>query len=206
MNIIEKINVSRETIVELESFQNLVLEWNNKFNLISKSSEKDIWNRHIIDSLQLAEYIEKKSITLYDFGSGAGFPGIVLAIYAKHNSLDWQIKLIESIRKKADFLKEIKDNLKLNIEVINDRIENLKIKKADVITSRALASLEKLFEYSLSFSKKDTQLIFPKGASWQTELETAQKKWSFDYKNYPSITNQESVILVIKNLRRKVHG
>lgn len=206
MDIIEKYNVSRETITDLEAFQNLVLEWNNKFNLISKSSEKDIWNRHIIDSLQLVDFIEKKDNVLYDFGSGAGFPGIVLAIYAKHNSLNWQITLVESIRKKANFLNEIKNKMNLNIKIINDRIENLKIKKADIITSRALASLEKLFEYVLPFSKKDTQLIFPKGASWQAELEKTQKNWSFIYKKYPSITNKESVILFVKNLRRKKHG
>lgn len=206
MNTIEKYNVSRETIADLETFQTLVLEWNNKFNLISKSSEKDIWNRHIVDSLQLVEYIQNKNNTIYDFGSGAGFPGIVLAIYAKNNSLDWQITLVESIRKKANFLSEVKNKLNLNIEIINDRIENLKIKKTDTITSRALGSLEKLFEYVFPFFKKDTKLIFPKGASWQTELKKAQTNWLFNYKDYPSITNNESVILVIENLRRKTHG
>ena len=206
MDIEEKYNVSRETMSDLEAFQKLVLEWNNKFNLISKSSEKDIWNRHIVDSLQLVDYINKKDISLYDLGSGAGFPGIVLAVYAKHKLLNWQITLVESIHKKANFLNEVKNKLGLNIDVVNDRIENLKIKKADFITSRALASLEKLFEYSFSFVKKETQLIFPKGVNWRAELEEAQKKWFFTYKNYQSITSQESVILTVNNLRRKTHG
>ena len=206
MNMIDKYNVSRETIADLETFQNLVLEWNKKFNLISKSSEKDIWKRHILDSLQLINYIDTEDKTLYDFGSGAGFPGVVLAIFAKHNLPNLNITLIESIKKKAHFLEEVKNALGLNVNIINDRIEKIKLKKSDIITSRALAALENLFEYAIPFSKKDTKLIFPKGISWQVELENAQKKWNFTYDKIPSETSEEGVILIVKNLRRKING
>ena len=206
MDMIDKYNVSRETVNDLETFQNLVLEWNKKFNLISKSSEKDIWERHILDSLQLIKCIDTEDEILYDFGSGAGFPGIVLAIYAKHNLPNLNITLIESIKKKTLFLEEAKNILGLKVNIINDRIEKIKPKKVDIITSRALSSLENLLEYAIPFSKKDTKLIFPKGINWKTELENAQKKWSFTYDKISSETSEDGVILIVKNLRRKING
>lgn len=203
IDIIEKYNVSRETIKDLEKFQALVLEWNHKFNLISKSSESEIWQRHILDSLQLYPFISEDDKVLYDMGSGAGFPGIVLAIISKHLFPDLKITLIESIGKKTIFLNEVKNNLNLNINILQDRIENLKLPKADIITSRALASLDKLLVYAYSFCKKDTKLIFPKGEKWQEEVTIAQKNWNFNFKLFPSQTSETGKILYIKNIRRK---
>jgi len=203
IDISEKYNVSRETIEKLKTFQNMVLEWNSKFNLISKSSESDIWQRHIIDSLQLQQFITAKDKILYDFGSGAGFPAIVLAIVSEEIFPDLQISLIESIGKKVIFLNEVKNTLNLNINVIQNRIENLKLPKADIITSRALASLDKLLKYAIPFCNKNTKLVFPKGEKWQEEVTTAQKEWSFDFESFPSQTSQTGKILYIKNIRRK---
>ena len=203
IDISEKYNVSRETIEKLKTFQNMVLEWNSKFNLISKSSESDIWQRHIIDSLQLQQFITAKDKILYDFGSGAGFPAIVLAIVSEEIFPDLQISLIESIGKKVIFLNEVKNTLNLNINVIQNRIENLKLPKADIITSRALASLDKLLKYAIPFCNKNTKLVFPKGEKWQEEITTAQKEWSFDFESFPSQTSQTRKILYIKNIRRK---
>ena len=203
INVAEKYNVSRETISELETFQKMVLEWNNKFNLISKSSEKDVWQRHIIDSLQLQQFINSNDKILYDMGSGAGFPALVLAIIGKEKFPNLQISLIESIGKKVIFLNEVKNTLNLNINVIQDRIENLKLPKADIITSRALASLDKLLKYAFPFCNKNTKLVFPKGEKWQEEIATAQKEWNFDFEIFPSQTSQTGKILYIKNIRRK---
>lgn len=203
IDISEKYNVSRETIEKLKTFQNMVLEWNSKFNLISKSSESDIWQRHIIDSLQLQQFITAKDKILYDFGSGAGFPAIVLAIVSEELFPDLQISLIESIGKKVIFLNEVKNTLNLNINVIQNRIENLKLPKADIITSRALASLDKLLKYAIPFCSKNTKLVFPKGEKWQEEITTAQKEWYFDFESFPSQTSQTGKILYIKNIRRK---
>ena len=203
IDISEKYNVSRETIEKLKTFQNMVLEWNSKFNLISKSSESDIWQRHIIDSLQLQQFITAKDKILYDFGSGAGFPAIVLAIVSEELFPDLQISLIESIGKKVIFLNEVKNTLNLNINVIQNRIENLKLPKADIITSRALASLDKLLKYAIPFCNKNTKLVFPKGEKWQEEITTAQKEWYFDFESFPSQTSQTGKILYIKNIRRK---
>ena len=196
-------NVSRETIDKLKEYETLVKEWNNKFNLISKSTVDKVWERHILDSLQLCPYFYNKEGLLVDFGSGAGFPGIVLAIVGKEKFPNLKIILVESIGKKANFLTFVKNELNLNVEIINDRIENIKTTKADFIISRAMASLEKLLEYSKPFCQKTTDLIFPKGEKWKEELTEAQKKWQFKYSTVESVTNKDSCILYINNVRRK---
>ena len=196
-------NVSRETIKNLELFQSFVLEYNDKFNLISKSSTAYIWSRHIVDSLQLINLIRKEDKFLYDFGSGAGFPGVVLAIACKNIYPNINIKLIESISKKASFLDYINKKMDLNVEVIHDRIENITLPKADIITSRALGSLEKLLGYAYPFCSNKTKLIFPKGKKWSEEVDEAQKKWSFKYKTIKSITSEEGRILYIEKVGRK---
>jgi 16S rRNA (guanine527-N7)-methyltransferase len=203
INQIEKIDVSRETYANLETFQNMVLEWNNKFNLISKSSAEDIWNRHILDSLQLLKFINDKAEKLYDFGSGAGFPGMVLAIAIKDIFPNLKVSLMESIRKKTIFLNEVKTKLNLDVDIYNERVENLKLPKADIITSRAMASLEKLLNYAYPFCKKETELLFLKGKTWEDEIKTALIKWKFDYEAFESITDKDGKILFIKNIRRK---
>ncbi len=201
--ILTAYNVSRETINKLKQYEALVKEWNMRFNLVAKSSVKDIWQRHIMDSLQLCRFLNSSDKYLYDFGSGAGFPGIVLAIASEELYPDLSISLIESIGKKANFLNVVKNELNLKINIINERIENLKLKQVDVISSRALASLTKLFEYSLPFCTKKTRLIFPKGAKWQEEINEAQKQWLFDFNVINSITDESGHILNICNLRRK---
>lgn len=207
MDILKEYNVSRETLEKLQTFQNLVLEWNTRFNLISKSSEKDIWNRHIVDSLQLCQFLNDKDKILYDFGSGAGFPGIVLAVFAKEKYPNLKICLIESIGKKTTFLSEAKKVLKLNnTNIINERIENIKSSSADIISSRALASLDKIFQYASPFCSKKTRLILPKGEKWKEEVLMAQKRWIFEIKTIPSITSKQGCILYIENLRRKQNG
>ena len=202
-DILSVYNVSRETIDELKKYEALVKEWNTKFNLISKSTVDKVWERHILDSLQLCPFFDEKEGVLIDFGSGAGFPGIVIAIVAKEKFPNLKINLVESITKKATFLNVVKEALNLDINVINDRIENIKSLKADFITSRAMASLDKLLNYSKPFCLKSTNLIFPKGEKWKEELEEAKKKWCFNFKTIDSQTNKDSCILYISNVRRK---
>ena len=205
-NLLKKYSVSRETAENLITFQNMVLEWNEKFNLISKSSVDDIWNRHILDSVQLIQYIEKDNKTLYDFGSGAGFPAVVLAIMSKELYPNLKMTLIESIGKKATFLSEVNKKLKLDMKVLPERIEKLTLSKADIITSRAMASLEKLLSYAKPFCDKKTRLLFLKGEKWQEEIKTAEQKWTFEYQSYPSETSDKGRVLIIKNIRRKING
>jgi 16S rRNA methyltransferase gidB len=203
MDILQIYNVSRETKEKIEAYKTLVLEWNCKFNLISKSSVEHIWERHILDSVQLYKYIRPTDKILLDLGSGAGFPGMVLAIMAKQLNPELSINLVESIGKKTLFLNAVKDELKLNVNILHDRIENIKMKNVDIITSRALAALSKLLDYSKPFCKTETNLIFPKGEHWADEIETAQKQWYFKYKTENSATDKFGKILCISELRRK---
>jgi len=202
-DVLKIYNVSRETYFKLKTYETLVKEWNNKFNLVSKSSVDCLWQRHIIDSLQLANLINKTDKILYDFGSGAGFPAIILAIVSEECFPELKINLIESIGKKTMFLNAVKEELGLKINIIHDRIENLELKKVDVITSRALASLPKLLEYAYPFTKRKTNLIFPKGANWEKEVDEAKKKWTFNCKVIQSQTDESGKILYINNVRRK---
>lgn len=204
IDVIKKYNVSRETTKKLESYQTLVKEWNGKFNLISKSTENTIWERHIVDSLQLIKFITPKDKVLLDLGSGAGFPGIVLAIACQEMYPDLKIKLVESIGKKASFLQEVNKTLNLNMEIYKERIENLKIGKVDVITSRALASLPKLLEYAKPFCSNSTKLIFLKGEKWVQEQDEARKKWMYECEVSDSDTSEYGKILRISDLRSKL--
>lgn len=196
-------NVSRETIEDLHKYESILSEWQEKFNLVSNNSLPEAWRRHFLDSLQLYKYINKDSRLVYDFGSGAGFPALVLAAVAKRSCPNMCFVLVESIAKKVRFLNTVINELELNAEVINNRIEKINATPADIITARALASLEKLFEYSERFFKKNTKCLFLKGISYQQELNDAQKKWSFDYKVYANMVSEGGVVLEIMNLRRK---
>lgn len=199
-NLIEKYNVSRETFDKLKHYEASLSEWQTKFNLVSNNSLKDAWNRHFLDSVQLIKYIPEKSKTLFDFGSGAGFPGMVLAILAAEKFPNLKVNLIESIKKKTLYLNSVQKLCGVNVNIINDRIENLPKQKADVITSRAMCNLADLLKYSYPLSYKDTIMIFPKGKSYQEEIQTARKKWIFDCHVEKNEVSEDGVILIINNL------
>ena len=196
----DKYSVSRETFLKLKKCQSMLEEWQQKFNLVSKSTIDNAWDRHFLDSAQLFNFIPQDAEVLFDFGSGAGFPGIVLAIMANEKMPKLQINLVESINKKTVYLNAVKTELGVNVNVINDRIEKIKPQKANVITSRALASLTDLLSYSYKFSDKNTICIFPKGKKYKEELLEAHKHWKFKCKVYPSEQSDEGKILIITNL------
>ncbi len=198
----EKYNVSRETFSKLKLYEALLKEWQLKFNLVSKSSLDDAWNRHFEDSVQLFKYIPENAKVLYDFGSGAGFPAMVLAIMANEKTPYLKVKLIESIGKKTLYLNEVKKQTNTDVEIINDRIENIKPEKADVITSRAMASLVQLLEYTKKFCNKKTICIFPKGKKFQEEIDEARKKFNFDCQVYDSEISSEGKVLIISNISK----
>lgn len=202
-DILKTYNVSRETVAKLKAYEALVKEWNEKFNLISKSSVENIWQRHILDSVQLCQFISKEDKILCDLGSGAGFPAIVLAIISEQSFPDLKVYMVESIGKKAMFLNEVISKLNLSAEVIHDRIEKIKLKNIDIITSRALAALPKLLEYAAPLSKQNTKFVFPKGTSWEEEVKNAKQHWSFECDAVQSQTEENAKILFIKNIGRK---
>lgn len=199
-NLIEKMNVSRETITKLKAYEKSLKEWQNKFNLVSNNSLNDAWNRHFLDSLQLMEYIPDDAKTLLDLGSGAGFPAMVIAIASAQRLPDLKVSLVESVKKKTLYLNAVRDLCGVNVNIVNDRVENIGQQKVDVITSRAMCNLTDLLKYAYRFTTKKTTLIFPKGKSYQVELDNAKKYWHFDCKIKQNKICSEGVILLITDL------
>ena len=203
-NFIDTYNVSRETYQKLERLVALLNEWQAKFNLVSNNSLPEVWQRHIADSAQLFKYLNKQVDSVYDVGSGAGFPALVLAVMAQEQYPSMKFTLIESITKKTLYLNEVKTVLNLsNVTVLNKRTEDVLLPPADVITARAVASLDKLLGYVFKFTNRQTKLIFPKGKSYREELETAAKLWNFKLEVCKNETSADGVVLLLENLRRK---
>lgn len=190
--------VSRETFDRLKEYEALLRKWQKNINLVSRETLRDLWQRHILDSAQLFPYLPEKEGEILDFGSGAGLPGVVLSILGFS-----QVTLVESNRKKTAFLKEVRRHLSLPYSIFEKRIEDLETCKANTITSRALASLADLLEYSYRFTTPETQLFFHKGQDYSSELKAAQKDWGFELDLKPSITSEDGVILILSGLYKK---
>lgn len=201
-NFMDIYNVSRETYDKLKLCQQALCEWQNKFNLVSKNSLEDAWNRHFLDSAQLFPLIPATARSLVDLGSGAGFPGIVLAVMSAERTPYLKFTLVESTAKKTVYLNYLKKICKCeNIKVVNQRIENLINNKFDVVTARALTSLNQLLAYAYPLLNKNGLCLFPKGKSFELEIKEAQKKWIFEYQTVQSQTSTDSVVLIVKNIK-----
>ncbi len=187
--------VSREIQEKLLEYVAILTKWNSGINLISSGDLEKIWERHIIDSIQLLKYIDNVNIEVLDIGSGAGFPGIVLSLSGIK-----KVTLVESDQRKVVFLNQVKKISPNEISIINDRVENLKDINCDILTSRAFSSLDKLFSMCCNFNIKDKMLLH-KGSSFEEELDQAKKHWLFDLKIHDSITSGMGKILEIYNLR-----
>lgn len=199
-----KYNVSRETYDKLATYVQMLKEWQQKFNLVSNNSISEVWERHISDSAQLFKYLPDDVDSVYDLGSGAGFPGLVLAIMAQEQRPDLKFRLIESITKKTVYLNAVKTELKLeNVSIVNERVEKLKLPAAGVITARAMTALENLLTYAERLANRQTLMIFPKGKSYEEELAVAQKKWNFKLAIKKNEVSSDGVILLLQNVRRK---
>lgn len=195
--------VSHETIHRLSIYQKLLIEWNEKFNLVAASTLPHIWTRHFSDSAQLMKFIPESAKTIADMGAGAGFPGLVLAIMAQENRAPFHLYAIESTGKKADFLQTVVDELKLNVTVRRERIESIRDLKADIITARALKALPELLKYAHYLMHKDTICLFLKGKNVAEELTQAGKYWIFKEETYPSRSDDSGRILVLTDIRYK---
>lgn len=194
------IDVSRETIDRLKTYQALVEKWNPSINLIAKSTLSAIWERHILDSAQIARFVVNFPEKWGDFGSGAGFPGLVVATIAKELSPGTKFRLIESDVRKSTFLRTVIRTLDLNASVDALRIENAKLVQAQIISARALASLDQLFEYATPHLENGGKLLFLKGQTYESEIEIARKNWKFEVVTHPSITDNRSKIIEAWNL------
>ena len=204
--------VSGETIVKFNIYKNMLKEWNNQTLLVQVDTLNDFIPRHVIDSLQiiplisetdslndLEKLIQKKSmVSILDIGSGSGFPGMILAMCGFAN-----ITLCESNLKKCIFLEEVARKTNTPVTIINSRAENLK-KKYEIIVSRACCDLERLCAFMSGVSNENGATgIFHKGASWKSEVRDASIKWDFDLKTHKSITNEESVVLIVQKLQKQ---
>lgn len=188
----------------LNKYMELLLEWNKKMNLIGKSTEEDIWNRHILDSIQLMKLVgdrEKTEACCADFGTGAGIPGLVLSIVGIKN-----MTLVEKSPKKCSFLENVKNNLALEaseqkLRILNTNIGDMKPEAFDIIFSRALAPLVDLLAMVYPFLKPSTRCIFLKGKKLQEELVVAKKSFDFRCEVMVSITSDEGGICNIRNIK-----
>jgi 16S rRNA (guanine527-N7)-methyltransferase len=195
------IHVSRETMEKLSGFAALVEKWTARINLISKSSIPDIWERHIMDSVQLFDLAPARGHWV-DLGSGGGFPGIVIAILTQATDNPHRVTLVESDLRKGTFLRAAIRELDLQARVVSDRIEKCDPLRADILSARALAELEKLLTFSERHLKPEGVALFPKGAQWQQEDAAARRLWSYECEAVTSKTNPEAAILKIKEIKR----
>jgi len=195
--------VSRETIHKLSTYQKLLIEWNEKFNLVAASTLPHIWTRHFSDSAQLMRFISESATTVADMGAGAGFPGLVLAIMAQELKTPFHLYAIEGTGKKADFLQAVVDELKLKVTVRRERIESIRDLKADIITARALKALPELLKYANYLMHKDTICLFLKGKNVEEELTQARKYWIFKEETHPSRSDDSGRVLVLTDIRYK---
>ena len=198
------LNVSRETLEELKDYTNSIIEKNRTLNLISKSTEKLIKYRHILDTAQTIDFIDKKDINICtDLGSGAGLPGIVLAILMKPKKQVFKLIFYEKSYHKSNFLREMAIKFNLNTEIHQKNIFHEKNLITDVIISRAFKPLPIIFEIAQNNFKNFKYIILFLGKNGKKVLKNALKFWNFDYEEKKSLTSKESMIIKISNLRKK---
>lgn len=190
--------VSRETLERLQAYADLLVKWQGSINLVGKSTLPDLWRRHMLDSAQLFPLLPVGARTLVDFGSGAGFPALVLAILGVPD-----VHLVESDVRKGAFLREVARVCEAPVTVHSKRIEALAPFAADVITARALAPVAQLLEFAAPFLTPRTQCLFLKGQNVEVELTEAHKMWNMAVERHPSRTDAAATILRLTEVRRE---
>ena len=203
---ISSLNVSRETCNDLESLISMILEKNKKINIISKKiSEKiAIRERHIIDSAQIVDFVDLKSNTTCDLGTGGGMPGLIVAIVMKKIKNSLKINLYEKSYHKCAFLREVSKKLNLNTEIIQKDIFTIKNIETGTIMSRAFKPMPIILELASQNFKKYENIILFMGGTGRKILNDTLKEWDLDYEEKKSLTNDESFILNIKKIKKKL--
>jgi len=202
-SILDKFNVSRETCIDFERFISLILEKNQEINIISKKTEPTIRERHIIDSAQAIDLIDLNATICSDLGSGGGLPGIVLAIMMKNLNQPMKFNLYEKSHLKSVFLRNVSRKLKLNTEVIEGDIFEIKNLKSETVIGRAFKPLPVVLELMSKNFTNCKNLILFMGKNGKQTLNEAFKVWKFEYKEKMSLTSDDSFLINIKNIKKK---
>lgn len=194
--VVAGVDVSRETLDALRQFATLLTKWNPAINLVARSTLDDLWDRHILDSAQLARFLFQQPKTWLDLGSGGGLPGVVLAVIARDVAPLTRFHLVDSDQRKCTFLRQAGRELGLkNVHVHSLRIEELPPMNADIVSARALSALSVLCRYAERHLATDGFAIFPKGAAFSNEVSEARAKWQFHIDEIESMTNKDARLL-----------
>jgi 16S rRNA (guanine527-N7)-methyltransferase len=194
-------DVSRETMERLDGFAVLLREENERQNLVSRASLDHLWLRHIADSAQLLRFAPSPTATWVDLGTGAGFPGLIVA--ALHKG---PVTLIEERRLRADFLRRAAESLRVAVHIVAGKAERIPKRPYDVISARAFAPLGRLLQIGTGLSTAKSVWLLPKGRNAQTELEALDPSWQGDFRLEPSVTDPEARIIVAQGVRRAGRG
>ena len=203
---INHLNVSRETFLDFENYTSMILKKNKKINIISQNtaSKKVIIERHIIDSAQIIDFVDLNSNTTSDLGTGGGMPGLIVAIVMKKIKNDMKVNLYEKSYHKCVFLREVSKKLNLNTEIIQKDIFSLKNIETGTIMSRAFKPMPVILNLVNENFKKYKNIIFFMGSSGRKILNETLQEWDLDYEEKKSLTNDDSFILNIKKIKKKV--
>ena len=197
-DIVSEFVLSKTQVDKLDFYLSSIIKHNKHTNLIGKSTIENIWDRHVLDCLQLTKHITNKKLRILDLGTGAGLPGILLSI-AGHQ----KVLMVDSVKKKTDFVRKIIKDLSLTAKIQNKRIEKPPTSQHDIVVSRALAPLVKLLTYARMYSNKNTTSLFLKGKNAISEIDIASKKFFFEFEKIKSMSSDDGCVLKIKNIKNK---
>jgi 16S rRNA (guanine527-N7)-methyltransferase len=194
-------DVPRETMARLDAFAGLLRAENERQNLVSRASLDQLWLRHIADSAQLVRFAPSRHASWVDLGTGAGFPGLIVAVL--HQG---PVTLVEERRLRVDFLRRAADSLGVAVEILAGKAERIAPRPFDVISARAFAPLDRLFQLGTGFSTDKSVWLLPKGRNAETELEALDPSWQGVFELEPSVTDPEAMIIVARGVRRRSRG
>jgi 16S rRNA (guanine527-N7)-methyltransferase len=197
-NIVSEFVLNKTQVDKIDFYLSSIIEHNKHTNLVGKSTIENIWDRHVLDCLQLTKYIINKKLKILDLGTGAGLPGVLFSIVGYQKVL-----MVDSVKKKTDFVRKIIKELSLTAKIQNKRIEKPPTSQHDIIVSRALAPLVKLLTYARMYSNKNTTFLFLKGRNATSEIDIASKVYFFDFEKIKSLSSDDGCVLKINNIRNK---
>lgn len=192
--------ISPPALVRLDRFVELLRKWNSAINLVSQNSLGAVWERHILDSVQVFRAVPNAAGLWVDLGSGAGFPGVVIAILAAEYAPGFSVTLVEGDQRKAEFLRVVSRETQIGITVIAERIEAIAPLGADIVSARALAPLSQLCAFADRHLQSDGLAVFPKGATSAEEVRAARQHWRFGLEAVPSRTDPTASILLLRGI------